>query len=67
LFLKIQGKIERSIEDSFSKMELQTLQFGFDMFEETWNEKDSFRVIFYLDRILLDDTRQYKTLKKSIR
>jgi hypothetical protein len=48
-------------------MELQTLQFGFDMYEESWNEKDSFKIIFYLDRILLDDTRQYKTLKKSIR
>ena len=63
----IEGKIERSIEDSFSKMELQTLQFGFDMFEETFDEKDFFKVIFYLDRILLDDTRQYKTIKKSIR
>lgn len=48
-------------------MELQTLQFGFDMFEETHIEKDSFQVIFYLDKILLDDTRLYKTLKKSIR
>lgn len=48
-------------------MELRNLQLELNMFDDTEDEKDSVKVLFLLDTILLDDTRQIKENKKPTR
>ena len=57
----------RSNDHAFSKMELKTLQFQVDMFEDEKEEKSKMKVVLSLESVVLDDTRLQKTKSKSIR
>jgi hypothetical protein len=63
--IKESGKNERSTVDAFSKFELSELKFELNLFNDTNDVKDSMLVIFFLDNIILDDTRLIN--KKPIR
>lgn len=60
-----EGVVKRANEKAFSKMELNTLKFELNLANNTRTEKDSIKVSFLLDNIILDDTRAVK--KKAIR
>ena len=52
------AKVVRSNKDAFSKMELKSLQTEFNIYDNSDAEKDIMKIIFLLDSISLDDTRQ---------
>ncbi|RNA17062.1 vacuolar sorting-associated 13C isoform X2, partial [Brachionus plicatilis] len=57
----------RPKENAFSNLELKNLNFEMNSYEDTENERDSVKVMFFLDTIILDDTTQVKSGKKPIR
>ena len=54
-------------KNAFSKMELKSLQLEFNIYENTEVQRDIMKLIFLLDRISLDDTRQFETKRRPIK
>ena len=67
IHFQTERRVLRSNDHAFSKMELKTLQFQVDMFEDEKDEKSKMKVILSLENVVLDDTRLQKTKCKFIR